>query len=242
MSYFDEVFLKRMNKDGNNRQDRIKRRKEREFDRLYLKRTENSGIITSVNQEEYNQECSLQPNNWNESKIISNLLISTHAAALQVGDILTIYQKKGDDIDERIWLILFKEKNITKGYQLYKLICLDSVINITNEYGTTLYSIPVKFVNAVTTFSVDKVITTGLGYSEPNDTRAFITSNFDFLTKGTYFNYAEKGWEISGSDNGISVPNVCYCYIGERLKTEEEPRSSEDILVGAEDNFFLNNR
>jgi hypothetical protein len=41
---------------------------------------------------------------------------------------------------------------------------------------------------------------------------------------------------------GISVPNVCYCYIGERLKTEEEPRSSEDILVGAEDNFFLNNR
>ena len=242
MSYFDQVYLKRINRDGENRQDRIKTKKEREFDRIYSQRTEYKALITSVNQEEYSQECSLQPNNWNESRIISNLLISTRAAALHTGDILTIYQKIKEIEVEKTWIVIFVEENLAKGYQLFKLICLDSMVNITDEYGNTLYSIPVKFVNATATFTVDNVITTGLGYREPAGNRSFITQNFPFLKKGTYFDYADKGWEITGSDNGISIPNVCYCYIGEKLKVEEEPRSSQDILVGEEDNFFLHNR
>jgi hypothetical protein len=48
-----------------------------------------------------------------------------------------------------------------------------------------------------------------------------------------------RGWEIVGVDN-ISVPNVAYLYISEKLLREEEPLSSEDILVGENDNFFLN--
>ena len=40
MSYYDEVFLKRMNKDGRTRQERILTRKEKEFDNIYLKRTQ----------------------------------------------------------------------------------------------------------------------------------------------------------------------------------------------------------
>jgi hypothetical protein len=49
------------------------------------------------------------------------------------------------------------------------------MVNITDEYGTTLYSIPVKFVNATATFTVDNIITTGLGYREPAGNRSFIT-------------------------------------------------------------------
>lgn len=242
MSYYDEVYLKRINRDGFNRQDRIKTKKEREFDKLYLKRSEYIAKIISINQEESEIDCSLQPNAWNESRIISNLLISTSAAALNTGDILTIYRRIKDEVFEDIWLIIFKEKDLTKGYQKYKLICLDSMINITDEYGSTLYSIPVKFVNATATFTVDNIITTGLGYREPAGNRSFITQDFNFLSKGTYFEYAGKGWEILGTDNGISIPNVCYSYIGNKLLVEEEPRSSKDILVGEDENFFLHNR
>ena len=39
-NYFEDVYLKRMNKDGLTRQDRIKTRKEKEFDKIYLQRTE----------------------------------------------------------------------------------------------------------------------------------------------------------------------------------------------------------
>jgi len=39
MSYFEDVYLKRMNKNGNTMQERIKTSKENEFDKLYLKRS-----------------------------------------------------------------------------------------------------------------------------------------------------------------------------------------------------------
>jgi hypothetical protein len=42
-----------------------------------------------------------------------------------------------------------------------------------------------------------------------------------------------------GFDN-ISIDDVAYVTISERLLREEEPVSSKDILVGENDNFFLN--
>ena len=135
MSYFNDVYLKRMNFDGETQQDRVKSRKEKEFDRLYLKKTEYQSLIYKVNEQEVNITCSLQPNKWNESNLIGNLLISTSAAAFKTGDILHIYQHIKDVEVDKIWLVLFVEENITKGYQLFKVICLDSKINITNEYG-----------------------------------------------------------------------------------------------------------
>ena len=40
MSYFEDVYLKRMNKEGVTQQERVKTRKEKEFDMLFLKKTE----------------------------------------------------------------------------------------------------------------------------------------------------------------------------------------------------------
>jgi hypothetical protein len=88
MGYFEDVYLKRMNIDGHTQQDRVKTRKEKEFDRLFLKKTEYQCHLCSVNGEDRNDICSLQPNSWNESKLVSNLLMSTKAAPLKTGDIL----------------------------------------------------------------------------------------------------------------------------------------------------------
>ena len=67
MSYFDEVYLKRMNMNGKTRQERVKTRKEKEFDNLFMKRTEYQVQLTQVNHEERYDICSLQPSKWNES-------------------------------------------------------------------------------------------------------------------------------------------------------------------------------
>ena len=40
MSYFNEVYLKRLNIDGITQQERVKTRKEKEFDRLFFIKTE----------------------------------------------------------------------------------------------------------------------------------------------------------------------------------------------------------
>lgn len=242
-SYFEEVYLKRMNVDGHNQQERVKTRKEKEFDRLFLKKTEYKACLYQVNDEERNEICSLQPNRWNESNLIGNLLMSTSAAPLKSGDILKIKQKIKKVEYDKVWLVLFVEENITKGYQLFKVICLDSNVNVTDEYGTTVDTFPVKFVSATATMVQDTFVHAHAqyGYREPQATRSFITRDFDFIEKGTYFEYKKRGWEIVGFDN-ISVDGVTYITISERLVREEEPISSKDILVGENDNFFLNGR
>jgi len=81
----------------------------------------------------------------------------------------------------------------------------------------------------------------GVGYREPHWNRGFITADRDFLKKGTYFNYKDRGWEIYGKDN-ISIDNVSYVSISQKLLREEEPVSSRDIIVSEDENFFLNGR
>lgn len=239
MSYFDEVYLKRMNKAGTNRQDRIKTRKENEFDRIYLQRTEYKSIILEVNDSSVAIECSLQPNKWNENSIISNLLVSTSLKPFRTGDILKIKNKIKDKERIDLWLILFVEKNLAEGYQLFKCICLDEKINITNEYGDTIESIPVKVVNASSQFVKDTFSLIGLGYRETNSNRSFITAENEVLKKGTYFRYKDRAYEIYGQDN-LSIKRVTYVSVNEKLYKDEEPRSSEDIMVGEDENFFLN--
>lgn len=242
MSYFDEVYLKRMNLDGETQQDRVKTRKEKEFNNLFLKKTEYLAYIHSINDEEILPiACSLQPNRWNESHLIANMLVSTSTKDFKTGQILQIKQKIKDEEQDKIWLILFVENNMTKGYKLYKMTCLDSWINLTDEYGTTLNTIPVRIVNASSNFVQDTFVHSHgqYGYREPQSLRNFITADFDFINKGAYFEYKKKGWEIQGFDN-LSIDNVSYVTISERLKREEEPRSSEDMIVDENNNFFLN--
>lgn len=241
MGYFDEVYLKRINKDGENQQDRVKTRKEKEFDLLFLKKTEYLVNIHNINGEEIDIKGSLQPHGWNESNLISNLLVSTSVKPFKTGDILQIKQKIKSKEQDKFWLILFVEENLTKGYQLFKIICLDTDINLTDEYGTTLETFPAKIVSATSTLVQDTFVHSHgqYGYREPFATRCFITSDFDFIKKGTYFEYKKRGWEIMGLDN-LSIDNVAYVTISEKLVREEEPSSSKDILVGEDNNFFLN--
>ena len=242
-SYFEDVYLKRINQEGTNRQDRIKTKKEKEFDKLFLKRTEYKCRLLKINGKPAQVIGSLQPNKWNESSLISNLLISTSEKSLRTGDILEINQKIKDKEQNKIWLVLFVEENLTKGYQLFKIICLDSAVNLADEYGTTENCFPVKFVSATATFITDTFLHSQSqhGYREPQSNRFFITKDFDFLKKGHYFEYKNRGWEIYGIDN-ISIENVAYVSISEKLVRPEEPVSSKEILVGTNKNFFLNGR
>lgn len=242
-SYYEDVYLKRINKGGNTRQDRIKTKKEREFDLLFLKQSKYRVTLTQINDGETKIIGSLQPNKMNESNLIENLLLSTSAPSLKTGDIVQIKHQVKDSVQEKFYLVIFVEENLTKGYQLFKVICLDTNINITDEYGTSKYVTPAKFTNASQAFSQDSITRSikEYGYREPQTSRIIITKDNDELKKGTYFEFKDRGWEIVGKDN-ISIDNVAYLFISERLRQPEEPLSSQDLLVGENDNFFLNGR
>lgn len=240
-SYFEDVYLKRINLDGHTQQERVKTRKEKEFDKLFLKKTEYQVKVTAINDDQSSLLASLQPSKWNESKLVSNLLVSTAAPALYTGDILTIDWQIKEAENDKLWLILFDEKNLAKGYRLYQTICLDSVVSIPDQYGSSDYSFPAKYVDTSSKVVQDLFLhsATQRGYREPDGTRFFITKDFDFLKKSQYFEYKGRGWEIAGIDN-ISIEGVAFVTISEKLLSPPEPLSTKEILVNEDTNFFLN--
>lgn len=240
-SYFTDVYLKRMNIDGTTQQERVKTRKEKEFDLLFLKKTEHQARLYQVNDEECSVLCSLQPNLWNQNHLIARVLTSTAEKPLHTGDLLYIKQTIKEEEQDKIWLILFVDSDMTKGYRAYRVICLDSTVNFTDEYGTTQYSIPVKFTNVSATMILDMFIHSAvqIGYREPHGNRFIITRDFDFIKKTKYFEHKERGWEVAGIDN-MSIDNVAYITISEKMVRDNEPLTSKDIPVGHDTNFFLN--
>ena len=51
MSYFEDVYLKRMNLHGKTQQERVQYRKEKEFDELFLRKTQWQANIYQINDE-----------------------------------------------------------------------------------------------------------------------------------------------------------------------------------------------
>lgn len=244
MSYFDEVYLKRINRDGQNQQERVKTREEKEFDRLVLQKTKYAANIVMINDDPAQVRVSLQPDKNNETKVLFKLMMSNSVAKLKTGDILYIYQEVNGDVKESTWLVLHDENDITKGYQVYRVLLLDQILNITDEHGTTVYSIPVAFVNTSQNWVIDtfQFSKTSYGYREPAGNSSFITKDFDFLQKDIYFNYKDRGFQIMGKDN-ISVDGVAYNTFGERSLRPIEPTASDELPVNPEENenFFLTN-
>lgn len=231
-----------MNREGSTIQERVKTRKEQEFDQLFLKKTKYQAAIYQHNDDEVEILCSLQPNKWNQDKIISNILVSTHCNKFRTGDILKTFQKVKEVEYDKTWLIVFISEDITHGYQLYEAIELNELVHHCDEYGDTIQTIPVKFVSETSVFVQDKFNSYGaVSYREPLAHRKFITKDYDFLKKELYFEHKGRGWEIAGIDN-ISIEGVAYVSVQERLKREPEPKTSEDIIVGEDDNFWLNGR
>jgi len=162
------------------------------------------------------------------------------APAFKTGDVLKIYQKVKDVEFDRYWIIISVSDDISHGYRGYEVLVLDNFINQTDEYGDTIRTIPIRIVNETSTFVQDKFTSYGaVSYREPLAHRKFIAQDNDFLKKNMYFDYKDRGWEIVGKDN-LSIDGVAYVSFSEYLKKPPEPKTSADIEVGEDKNFFLN--
>ena len=242
MSYFEDVYLVRAKKHGNTRQEIRKSRAVNEFERIFLKRTMYYCTIADVNDEELDLaiEGSLQVSKRDETKQIYNLLTKLDDT-FNLGDQLKIEQRIGDVYFEKIWLVLFKEEDISKGYNKYKLICLDSVININDRYGVLIKEHPIKILTTNSRFFDDYFELSKVLYREPDSQFVFVTKDNSNLKKELYFELSSLGYEISFI-NRIAINGAAFCSCVEKLKKLPEPSiNKEAIETPSNTNFFLNN-
>lgn len=129
MSYFDDVYMKRINRYGLDYQSRIQGEREKLFDQYLLKtiyRVEfnfNDNIVVG----------SLEKKSQDETKTLQNLLVKT-SVNIPNGTILTIKDK---DNNEFHWMIYYFENIEASGYNKYIVLKMSHYITWTARDGST---------------------------------------------------------------------------------------------------------
>lgn len=120
MSYYEDVYLQRVNRKGTSRQERILNAKIQNFESFLSK----SMYKVNFSYNYQNYIGSLQPAKADEKDIVSYMLTSK-TVDIATGSILDITTSTGTN---QKWLVTFKDYNDTYGYNKYKVYLLDRIL------------------------------------------------------------------------------------------------------------------
>ena len=120
MSYYEDVYLQRVNRNGTSRQERILNTKIQIFESFLPKSIYK--VDFSCNYQ--NHVGLLQPTKGDEKDVISHMLTSK-TVDIATGSILDVTTSTGTN---QKWLVTFKDHDNTYGYNKYKVYLLDRVL------------------------------------------------------------------------------------------------------------------
>lgn len=199
MSYYNDVYLKRLNRYGKDYQSRIQGQRERVFEDLLTKSiyrvdfNYNSSIIPGI-LEKYRQD---------DSETLAYLLLRINTD-IPAGTILTIPNKNfhyGEELNRRNsfkWMILFLENMRASGYNRYTVIKLSHYIEWHDEnkekHGSWAYLFGQE----------DNVIRDivlggrkGTLYREPEITSTMILPTTKYIKRDVYFEVRDEIHDIT---------------------------------------------
>lgn len=115
MKYFDDVYLRRLNRFGYNHQTRVQNKRELEFENLLNK---------SVYRIDFSYKNKIipacfEPDKQDETQVTFDLLTRVETEIDQ-GEILFIPDKRTGDL--RPWLVWYQEDLVDRGYNNYKML------------------------------------------------------------------------------------------------------------------------
>lgn len=132
MSYYENVYLPRLNKNGMTRKERTLAIKAQQFEDSYLNK--------SIYRVEFDVDYvpyigTLQPVKEKEDIIVYQLLLPI-ASFIDIGTIVTINEQK--------WLIVFKPPTVETGYNKYQVYLLDRTLTWWDQ-NKEIQTSPVEF-------------------------------------------------------------------------------------------------
>ena len=207
MSYFEEVYLKRLNRYGLDYQSRVQSQREKEFDDYCLKSVYRTNFV--YNGEEHFGVFERYKQDETESL---HYLLTRRNLDMPNGTILMIKNKNGE---EKPWLIYWMEEILASGYNKYVMLRLTHYITWTardgEQYSSWAYMYGQEdnmLKDELKSRSRSRVL-----YNENLKLSFFIIPTNTKLRKDDYFTVGEgelqEGYRVTGYDVQ-STPGVEY--------------------------------
>ena len=238
MSYYEDVYLKRLNRYGVDFQSRMQRQREENFKRQLLK----SVYYINFDYEEKEREGELTPYRQNETKTVRYLLTDVHLD-IPGGTILMLPDKDGI---RNPWMVYYLENYVASGYNRYIVLKMTHYLTWKDRSGE-VRNAWAYFYGQEDNMLKDELKSRSRNktlYTENLKLSFFITPLNEYIRKDDYLEVVEgalkEAYVVTGYDiqstPGVEFVSVDPQYI--RDLTDPPAQTEEDDS----DDFFWINR
>lgn len=232
MSYFD-VYLKRVNRYGNNLQERIQGKKEHDFE-VFMSKSPNK--VTAWNNEigleEDGYSAVLQTKEYDQDEVVDYLLVPLEQE-IAMGTIIYTFNKRHDNIEYedkknpgyRRWINYAIDPYTSTGYNRYTVVELESELSwVADGIKYTSFAHATGGGSGARDKNINlkfKVQFSEAGAYLPNKRYSIVMPTNKYLKKNMKVTLGGETWRVAGFDN-ISVKGVSYVTLEETLTDERE--------------------
>lgn len=223
MDYFSDVYLRRINKHGNDLQSRIHGKMACDFQNKLEK------SVNRVDMFEYQDKNKKIGVGILETKKISeketiNYLLTEIGEEYKNG--FMFYTIRPFSEEKQAWLVLFKEQYETIGYNRYIVILLENELQWIGEDGL-IHSAYVHYIGSMDGTVKDRFsIVHNVATAIPSKSLEMICSFNETIKRDLRINISGETWRVCSFDK-ISVPGVMYV-------TLEEDYVQKTVMAGEE--------
>lgn len=233
MSYYTDVYLRKLNRFGNTLQERIVNKKEYEFNN-FVKKSPNRVVVYDQDKK---FEGVLQSKTYNEIETV-NYFLTYKSILISGGTILKIADIK-DSNNFTYWIVVCKDNLVSCGYDRYTVIKLDREIRWITKEGYLFKAL--VHISGAGANARDKRITNSYKINNesisylPTQTLTITMKDSPQIKRGIRINIKNKIWRISGVEN-ISNDGVCYVTLEQDYEDELRDKTThvDNELDGTE--------
>lgn len=237
MNYFNDVYLKRLNRYGYDYQTRIQSQREKVFEGLLLKSVYRVDF-------EYEQEMHpalLERYKQDETQLMQYLLTRV-SLNIPNGTVLMIPDK---DMVEQPWLVYWLENIKASGYNRYIVLKMTHYINWRDRDGNTRFSWAYMY-GQQDNMLKDEIRSrsrTDAIYAENLKSSFFIVPTNEFIRKDDYLEIGEgalkEAYRVTGYDIN-STPGVEYVTVDPVYLRDHTPAPEQTKEDDSADFYWLN--
>lgn len=259
MSYFD-VYLKRVNRYGDNLQERIQGKKEHDFE-VFMNKSPNKVTAwnnkTSLEEEGY--PAVLQTKEYDEDEVVDYLLVPL-SQEIAMGTIIYTFNERHKNITYednknpgyRRWINYAIDPYTSTGYNRYTVVELESELSwVVDGIKYTSFAHATGGGSGARDKNINlkfKVQFSETGVYLPNKRYSIVMPTNEHLKKNMKVTLGGETWRVAGFDS-ISVKGVSYVTLEETLTDEREdiPVANHSelknwtIITSKGDNFTVKN-